>query len=100
MTTYDAFLQSKLVTTTTAGLTSYTLPERLFPFQRHVTGWALERGRAALFLDTGLGKALDSTTRVLTPVGYQEIGQLKPGDCVFGVSGQPITVLGVYPQGR
>src|SRR5262245_20920510 len=56
MTTYDAFLQSKLVTTTTAGLTSYTLPERLFPFQRHVTGWALERGRAALFLDTGLGK--------------------------------------------
>src|SRR5262245_18161453 len=56
MTTYDAFLQSKLVTTTTPGLTAYTLPERLFPFQRHVTGWALERGRAALFLDTGMGK--------------------------------------------
>ena len=28
----------------------------LFPFQRALTDWALRRGRAALFADTGLGK--------------------------------------------
>lgn len=28
----------------------------LFPFQRDITGWALRRGRAAIFAGTGLGK--------------------------------------------
>jgi hypothetical protein len=32
------------------------LSSMLFDFQRAVTAWALRRGRAALFLDTGLGK--------------------------------------------
>lgn len=37
-----------------------TLPlnPHLFPFQRDVVRWALERGRAALFLERGLGKTL------------------------------------------
>lgn len=53
---YKAFLSSKMAYAASEGLATYTLPERLFPFQRHVTQWAIERGRAALFLDTGLGK--------------------------------------------
>ncbi len=28
----------------------------LFPFQRAIVKWALKRGRAAIFADTGLGK--------------------------------------------
>ena len=28
----------------------------LFDFQKYITRWALHKGRAALFLDTGLGK--------------------------------------------
>ena len=56
-THYHRFLQTKMAYAASEGLHTYTLPERLFPFQRHVTGWALERGRAALFLDTGLGKS-------------------------------------------
>lgn len=32
------------------------LPEWLFPFQRDLVAFALTKGRAALFADTGLGK--------------------------------------------
>lgn len=32
------------------------LPEYLFPFQRAIVKWALRRGKAAIFADTGLGK--------------------------------------------
>lgn len=34
------------------------LAEHMFPHQRDLTRWALRRGRAALFADTGLGKAI------------------------------------------
>ena len=34
------------------------LPPCLKPFQRAITGWALRRGRAALFEGTGLGKTI------------------------------------------
>lgn len=33
------------------------LPSSLFGFQRHMTAWAVRRGRAAIFADTGLGKS-------------------------------------------
>lgn len=29
----------------------------LFPFQRDITAWALRKGRAAIFADTGMGKS-------------------------------------------
>ena len=56
-TQYHRFLQTKMAYAASEGLTAWTLPDRLFPFQRQVTSWAIERGRAALFLDTGLGKS-------------------------------------------
>jgi superfamily II DNA or RNA helicase len=36
--------------------------EHLFPFQRDLVRWALRRGRAALFADTGLGKTRQQLT--------------------------------------
>lgn len=33
------------------------LPDQLFPFQRDIVRWALRRGRAAIFAQTGLGKS-------------------------------------------
>lgn len=49
---------------------------------------------------TGTGKALANGTLVPTPdEGMVAIEKLRPGDRVFGCSGQPIRVLGVFPQG-
>lgn len=46
------------------------------------------------------GRAQPLTTPVLTEQGWREMGSLQIGDYVIGSEGQPIRVLGVYPQGR
>lgn len=57
MPTYSDFIEHKLVTVAPAGL-DYTGPlmPSLFPHQQDLVRWALRRGRAAIFADTGLGK--------------------------------------------
>ena len=45
------------------------------------------------------GRAQPVSTEVLTPDGFQAIGDLEVGDHVIGSDGQPTEVLGVYPQG-
>lgn len=56
---YAAFLAAKQPAPIAAGFTvdPASLHLSLFPFQRDVTAWAIARGRAALFCDTGLGKS-------------------------------------------
>jgi hypothetical protein len=56
MKTYNEFLQSKLQLEASGGLEPLWLPEFLFDFQRFLVDWALRKGRAALYADTGLGK--------------------------------------------
>ena len=48
----------------------------------------------------GSAKALRFDTPIATPDGWTEIGELKPGDKVFGTDGTPVTVTGVHPQGK
>src|SRR3954454_7905751 len=55
-TGYSAFLDRKVHLGGMDGFDPLEVPEFLFPFQRHLVTWALERGRAALFADCGLGK--------------------------------------------
>lgn len=45
------------------------------------------------------GRAQPLSTEVLTPSGFQAIGDLNVGDFVIGSDGRPTEVLGVYPQG-
>ncbi|ODQ94270.1 phosphate starvation-inducible protein PhoH [Mycolicibacterium holsaticum] len=45
------------------------------------------------------GRAQPLFTEVLTPEGFQPIGDLNVGDFVIGSDGRPTEVLGVYPQG-
>lgn len=55
--TYTDFIAGKLRRSPPTGLPSIpSLHANLFPFQRTLTEWALRRGRAAIFADTGLGK--------------------------------------------
>lgn len=54
---YAQFVIDKTTAHIPTGLTDWEpLPESLFPHQRALTEWALRRGRAAIFADTGLGK--------------------------------------------
>lgn len=56
--TYDAFVRDKLALRPPSGIDGEpVLPDSLFPHQRALTRWALKRGRAAIFADTGLGKS-------------------------------------------
>jgi superfamily II DNA or RNA helicase len=55
---YETFLASKRRVVQPTGIVAdVELSASLFPFQAAVTRWALRRGRAALWLDTGLGKS-------------------------------------------
>lgn len=60
MSDYQAFLQSKRVAVASAGfdVTPRELNPALFPFQRDVTRWGLQLGKAALFEERGLGKTI------------------------------------------
>jgi DNA modification methylase len=55
---YGAFVAGKLAANPSTGIEIDSLPEvGLFPHQRDLTLWALRRGSAAIFADTGLGKS-------------------------------------------
>lgn len=53
---YSDFLATKRVQAPATPVPHGSIAEHLFPFQRAIVEWALERGRAAIFADCGLGK--------------------------------------------
>lgn len=54
---YDQFIKGKAARSIERGFTPHRkINHGLYPFQAHVVEWAVKLGRAALFLDTGLGK--------------------------------------------
>lgn len=54
---YHQFIASKGAAAKHAGHKPASLPDRMFPHQAAATDYALGIGKAALFLDTGLGKS-------------------------------------------
>jgi len=54
---YQDFIATKGVKAQSAGMVPTALPGRLFDHQRTAIDFALGKGKAALFLDTGLGKS-------------------------------------------
>lgn len=54
---YADFVTHKLSTMPPVGIQPGPMPDHLFPHQRDLVSWALKRGRAAIFADTGLGKS-------------------------------------------
>lgn len=54
---YADFVTRKLSSSPLTGIsTPVELPDGMFPHQDDLTRWAIRRGRAAIFADTGLGK--------------------------------------------
>lgn len=77
--TYDDYVARKLAYVAPSGISSAVdLPASLFPHQQALTSWAIKRGRAAIFADTGLGKS-----RM----------ELAWADAVSNYTGQPVLIL-------
>jgi hypothetical protein len=57
MSDYAAYVARKLSRVPPTGIASgFSVPGDMFPHQSALTVWAIRRGRAAIFADTGLGK--------------------------------------------
>jgi len=58
LNTYSEFLKSKIFKSESAGIEidKKDINPVLFDFQKDIVKWAAKKGRAAIFLDTGLGK--------------------------------------------
>lgn len=55
---YETFIKTKSRIEVPTGHAPSEFPEMMFDFQKIITSWAVRRGRAAIFADTGLGKTL------------------------------------------
>lgn len=51
-------------------------------------------------MDVGQAKAQPIDAKILTPTGWELMGNIAPGDMVIAQDGSPTPVLGVYPQGE
>jgi len=65
-------------------------------FESYLTSGVIEVAPLAFMR----GRAQPLTSKVLTPLGWREIGSLEVGDHVIGSDGRPTRVMGVYPQGE
>lgn len=59
---YEDFIESKRHSSDNYGIDPLFIPDSMFDFQKHVTTYAIKKGRCAVFLDTGLGKTIIEIT--------------------------------------
>lgn len=59
---YFQFLESKRHTSGDYGIETNYIPDSMFDYQKHVSNYAIKKGRCAVFLDTGLGKTIIELT--------------------------------------
>ena len=104
---YATFLQGKTHLGTSDGFRPLWMPSFLFDFQEALVAWAIQKGRAAIFADCGLGKTpmqlvwAENVIRkenkpvlILTPlaVSYQTIAEAEK----FGIEAHRSTDGTVY----
>ena len=67
----------------------------------HILGGGLINGTLTIIAGRpSMGKAQPLDAKILTPVGFVEMGSLKVGDKLIGSDGKPCNVTGVYPRGE
>lgn len=59
---YNEFLESKRHSSENYGIEPNFIPESMFDYQKFVSEYLIKKGRAACFLDTGLGKTIIELT--------------------------------------
>jgi phosphate starvation-inducible protein PhoH and related proteins len=65
-------------------------------FESYLSSGAIEVAPLAFMR----GRAQPLTSKVLTPLGWREMGSLEVGDYVIGSNGKPTQVLEIFPQGE
>jgi SNF2 family DNA or RNA helicase len=59
---YTEFLERKKHSSVDFGINTNFIPDSMFDYQKHVSQYAIKKGRCAIFLDTGLGKTIIELT--------------------------------------
>lgn len=59
---YHEFIKRKEHTSIDSGINCTFTPDSMFDFQKHISEYAIKKGRCAVFLDTGLGKTVIELT--------------------------------------
>lgn len=72
-----------------------SIPFDLYPYQIKMLKAYQEHRYTVVLSARQTGKALDITTKIPTPNGWTTMGDIKPGDMVFGSDGEPTSVTGV-----
>ncbi len=106
---YAAFLERKHRAAESDGIVVDSLNDNLFDHQRHITRWALEKGRAAIFADTGLGKTfmqlewadkIATETLILAPLSVarqtEREAALRGYDCTYVRHSDEVTGPGIW----
>jgi len=95
---YDATLAASRATDADVNL---PVPKGLsyLPYQKAGILFASERPSTLIGDEMGLGKAQPLYANILTPSGFQSMGNIRKGMKVIGSNGRPTTVTGVFPQG-
>ena len=70
----------------------------LHNYQVYAKDFVLTHPFCGMFLQMGLGKAIDDETIIPTPKGEKQIKDILPGDTVFGYDGKEHTVTAIYPH--
>jgi superfamily II DNA or RNA helicase len=68
--TYTQFLESKQHSIGNHGIKPTWMPDQMFDFQKYVAEHAIQKGRCAVFLDTGLGKTIIELTAAVNFVHH------------------------------
>ena len=68
------------------------------PYAKQAMFHAAGKGFQHRMIKAG-NQALANDTPILTPQGFRAMGSLRVGEFVYGLSGHPVKILAVHPQG-
>ena len=68
----------------------------LHDYQKYAKNFIITHPYCGLFLEMGMGKAIDDNTIIPTPNGKRRLGDIVVGDMLYARDGKPTRVLAVF----